>query len=412
MLPPFGLLAPDPDGAPDDVDEQTEADGDRQEEAEYRRQAEVEQRRAVGDRTQIPDRKHIDRDDAVECERRAERESVNPEEPDDGGDPTRAQPAPLLVRIENGDEPLDDEQHQPGHGRHAGQLDPEGVQAAGKLAVVPLFGDGGAEDDWHVDGAIQNVGHGQADDADVDWATLQSGALRYHRYQEAVADESDDDEEREEGRARGHVSEARFHQDGAVRLRRGAGEGRGHGVGRLVLNGGAFVVVVRGVRSSAVGADDVDNGDDDGGAGGAAYYRLGLYITLDASKTLAHALITSRLDYGNALMYGLPMTGLQKVHNSSARSQYKILMYTFNALQGTAPQSVEKLVVPYQSTSSLRSESGAFLAVPTTRGMTYASALITPGPYGRNISRKHDHEPDSNQQPVAWSFAYYELFIL
>jgi len=57
----------------------------------------------------------------------------------------------------------------------------------------------------------------------------------------------------------------------------------------------------------------------------ACYYHIRnighirLYITLDASKTLAHALITSRLDYGNALMYGLPMTRLQKVQNSSAR---------------------------------------------------------------------------------------------
>jgi len=89
------------------------------------------------------------------------------------------------------------------------------------------------------------------------------------------------------------------------------------------------------------------------------------YITLDACKTLARALITYRLDYGNALLYGLPstlVTRLQKVQNSSVRlvththnrehitpvlnnlhwllviyrSQYKILMYTFKALQGTA----------------------------------------------------------------------------
>jgi len=126
------------------------------------------------------------------------------------------------------------------------------------------------------------------------------------------------------------------------------------------------------------------------------------YITLDTCKSLAPALITSRLDYGNALLYGLPstlMTRLQKVQNSSARlvtrthkrehitpvlnslhwlpviyrSQYKIVMYTFKALQGTARQYLEELVVPYPPTRSIRSESGAFLVVPTTRRMTYGN---------------------------------------
>ena len=90
---------------------------------------------------------------------------------------------------------------------------------------------------------------------------------------------------------------------------------------------------------------------------------------------------------------------LQKVHNSSARlvtrthkrehitpvlnslhwlpiiyrSQYKICMYIFKALHGTAPQYLEELVVQYQQTRSLRSESGAFLAVSTTRGVTYGN---------------------------------------
>ncbi|KAK2166100.1 hypothetical protein LSH36_42g09129 [Paralvinella palmiformis] len=53
-----------------------------------------------------------------------------------------------------------------------------------------------------------------------------------------------------------------------------------------------------------------------------AISKVRRYITLDACKTLAHALVISRLDYGNALLYGLPstlMTRLQKVQNSSAR---------------------------------------------------------------------------------------------
>jgi len=126
------------------------------------------------------------------------------------------------------------------------------------------------------------------------------------------------------------------------------------------------------------------------------------HITLDNCETPAHTLITSRIDYGNALFYGLPstmMTRLQKVQNSSARlvtrthkrehitpvlnslhclpviyrSQYNICMYTFKALQGTVPRYLEELVVPYQPTMYLRSESGAFLAVPTTREVTYGN---------------------------------------
>ena len=57
----------------------------------------------------------------------------------------------------------------------------------------------------------------------------------------------------------------------------------------------------------------------------ACYYQIRnirRYITLDACKTLAHTLITSRLDYGNALLYGFPstlMTRLHEVQNYSAR---------------------------------------------------------------------------------------------
>ena len=64
---------------------------------------------------------------------------------------------------------------------------------------------------------------------------------------------------------------------------------------------------------------------------------------------------------------------MSSLHPVIYRSQYNILMYTFKAFQGTAPQYLEELVVPYQPTRSLRSESGAFLAVPTIRGVTYGN---------------------------------------
>ena len=123
---------------------------------------------------------------------------------------------------------------------------------------------------------------------------------------------------------------------------------------------------------------------------------------MDACKTLAHALVTSRLDYGNALLYGLPstlLTRLQRIQNSAARlvtrtrkrdhvtpilnslhwlpviyrSQYKILTYAYKSLHGTAPQYLEELVVAYQPTRSLRSESETLLTVPRTRGVTHGN---------------------------------------
>ncbi|XP_046578768.1 uncharacterized protein LOC124286436 [Haliotis rubra] len=48
------------------------------------------------------------------------------------------------------------------------------------------------------------------------------------------------------------------------------------------------------------------------------------YITEDCCKTLVHALVTSRLDYGNCLIRGLPETltsRLQKVQNCAAHYQ-------------------------------------------------------------------------------------------
>jgi len=52
-------------------------------------------------------------------------------------------------------------------------------------------------------------------------------------------------------------------------------------------------------------------------------------------------------------------------------------MYNFKALQGTAPQYLEELVIPYQPTRSLRSESGAFLAVPTYGNRCFRKAAAT-----------------------------------
>ncbi|XP_060077662.1 uncharacterized protein LOC132557182 [Ylistrum balloti] len=127
--------------------------------------------------------------------------------------------------------------------------------------------------------------------------------------------------------------------------------------------------------------------------------RIRPFITTDACKTLLHSLVASHLDYGNALLYGISDSAtkrLQKVQNTDGRlvsstskhnitpvvhslhwlpvhyrSQYKILMHTYKALDGTAPGYLSEFVTPYQPSRSLRSEAESLLCVPKSCTVTY-----------------------------------------
>ena len=67
--------------------------------------------------------------------------------------------------------------------------------------------------------------------------------------------------------------------------------------------------------------------------------RIRPHLTKESCKTLCHALVTSRLDYGNSLLYGLPQMALQRLQKvelcCSAHYPYKeirthyILAYLF-----------------------------------------------------------------------------------
>jgi hypothetical protein len=49
--------------------------------------------------------------------------------------------------------------------------------------------------------------------------------------------------------------------------------------------------------------------------------RIRRYLDVDSSKKLVHALVVSRLDYNNALLFGLPkktVAPLQRVQNAAA----------------------------------------------------------------------------------------------
>lgn len=137
-----------------------------------------------------------------------------------------------------------------------------------------------------------------------------------------------------------------------------------------------------------------------------AYYhlrniaRVRTVVPQMTAETLVHAFITSRLDYCNALLYGLPayaIDQLQSVQNAAARVvtrsrkhdhitpilhdlhwlpvqqriSFKILMMTWRALNGLAPDYISELIIPYVPGRRLRSANDNLLAVPSSRLRTY-----------------------------------------
>jgi hypothetical protein len=120
------------------------------------------------------------------------------------------------------------------------------------------------------------------------------------------------------------------------------------------------------------------------------------FLTPDALLMITHALITSRLDYCNALLTGIAQSHiqlLQRAQNAAAkmvtkskkydhvtpilhklhwlpisyRIQYKVLLTTYKALNGKTPNYITELLQSYKPTRSLRSSHSQQLVVPYTR---------------------------------------------
>ena len=121
-----------------------------------------------------------------------------------------------------------------------------------------------------------------------------------------------------------------------------------------------------------------------------ALYNIGKirpYLDEASTKKLVHALVVSRLDTCNSLLYGLPQNltdKLQRVQNSAARLVtrvrgrvhmtpvlrslhwlpirkrvlFKILLLTFKAIRGSAPQYIMDLLTIYKPARCLRSSTG------------------------------------------------------
>ena len=125
-------------------------------------------------------------------------------------------------------------------------------------------------------------------------------------------------------------------------------------------------------------------------------------LTSDSAKILVQAYVISRLDYCNSLFIGLPkylLMKLQSVQNAAARvvsgaykfdhitpilqslhwlkiaqrTQYKVSLITFKALNGTAPSYIRELLVPVDErrTRQLRSSHQKLLVTNKTKTKNY-----------------------------------------
>ncbi|PIK38134.1 hypothetical protein BSL78_25019 [Apostichopus japonicus] len=127
-----------------------------------------------------------------------------------------------------------------------------------------------------------------------------------------------------------------------------------------------------------------------------ALYKIGQlakYLDHKSTERLVHAFITSRLDYCNSLLYGIPSTELSKlqlIQNSAARLvtrskkhdhitpilrdlhwlplhlriRYKVALLAFKAIHGMAPSYLTDLVASYSPQRRLRSSSETLLCRP------------------------------------------------
>ena len=138
-----------------------------------------------------------------------------------------------------------------------------------------------------------------------------------------------------------------------------------------------------------------------------AYYRR--FLTTDSLKTLVHAYVTSRLDYCNSVLIGLPdhlLCKLQSVLNAAARLvtgtrkfdhitpilknlhwlpikqriKYKTLLLVFKSLNNLAPPYLRNKLV-LKSENCLRSSNQKLLIIPTKTLKYYGDrSFSTAGP--------------------------------
>ena len=124
--------------------------------------------------------------------------------------------------------------------------------------------------------------------------------------------------------------------------------------------------------------------------------HISCFLPRPTKERVVNAIVTSRLDYCNALLYGtsaINIARLQRIQITAARSitrcprsdsatpllrelhwlpivcrvDFKLLVFTYKAMHNDAPVYLCELVCPYQSTRTLRSANNNMLQVKRTR---------------------------------------------
>ena len=133
------------------------------------------------------------------------------------------------------------------------------------------------------------------------------------------------------------------------------------------------------------------------------------------SKSAVISLVTSRFDYCNGLLCGIPeelIRKLQRVQNNAARVitltkkydhitpvlkelhwlpvrrriEFKILLLAYKCLHGTAPSYLRELLKEYVPPRTLRSTSKNLLCEPRNNMKTYVTDRLVPVPQNYGIS--------------------------
>ena len=131
--------------------------------------------------------------------------------------------------------------------------------------------------------------------------------------------------------------------------------------------------------------------------------RIGMireHLSKQVAEKLIHAFVTSKLDFMNCLLFGTPkcqLIKLQRIQNAAARLvtktklrehitpvlinlhwlpikqriDYKILLFTYKALNGLAPQYICDMLTLLQNPRCLRSSNKLLLKVPRSNTATY-----------------------------------------